>query len=715
MEVLKALFPNLTIRSHLPQLSHYPTPHYSDKDKYQWRLAFLGTHLTYVDKTDIGFGLTSLSPKPSDTFKTLSTVGGRNILNTLHNSSTYTLFDTLNTLANRQSPMSFLFSRSNSHSSPSDTDFSPYPPYTTHTLLTLLNSLPTDESGSFVGTVLPSQSSDSPSSHGATGNAYGYLSSYPTLVLGLPDLRELVQLISEHLDVETPFVFSNGGSTVSQGGGGVPVAIDLDAGRVKRLIDKYVEYLTSNSGRNTNLRKSGDHIAGFDDEARFAGPHELGMLLRWGLARVVRIESSSLPHSTTTPQNPATPHNRTFTRGLIPYLAYLNWAKQEHLLSYPLTHFSGLLDTRTRISVPVKVVDEFGAEETLWRDEYKEVIPTALKETLITLFALLAKLVAHSAKSGATPPGLSPLFGPLLFGLGALPGDLISLSPSSASPTVPPPSAIPSSSTSTTPDPTSFESTYTAYLRSVHATEHCLLSFIRWQDTPTSLGGGGSGAGGIPGRLKEWIKDYPRTLSGHARVLAIADLLGSGGFRDREQHSLGPRKGAQTIRLLAVRRTVPVYDRDLVRSSARWGLPTYAAVGGGGLSSNSLPGNKEWGRVSPPVQVPQGNIISNGGEDEYPSGSRAWVFPVCSSVIVSLVILFILLFLFLVFLCFDIKSFDEVYLINFYVFLPGLQSSYIIVSYIAFYLPSFFPVIPIQNPIRCSLGSIRDIRFPFAS
>ncbi|KAJ3809499.1 hypothetical protein F5876DRAFT_2158, partial [Lentinula aff. lateritia] len=208
----------------------------------------------------------------------------------------------------------------------------------------------------------------------------------------------------------------------------------------------------------------------------------------------------------------------------------------------------------------------------------------ALKGTLITLFALLAKLVAHSAKSGATPPGLSPLFGPLLFGLGALPGDLISLSPSSASPT----------------------STYTAYLRSVHATEHCLLSFIRWQDTPTSLGGGGSGAGGIPGRLKEWIKDYPRTLSGHARVLAIADLLGSGGFRNREQHSLGPRKGAQTIRVLPVRRTVPVYDRDLVRSSARWGLPSYAAVGG--LFTNSLPGNKEWGRVSPPVQVSQGKM-----------------------------------------------------------------------------------------------------------
>ncbi|KAJ3811296.1 hypothetical protein F5876DRAFT_75945 [Lentinula aff. lateritia] len=269
---------------------------------------------------------------------------------------------------------------------------------------------------------LPSQFSDS---HKATGNGYGYLSSYPTLVLGLADLHELLELISEHLDVETPFVFSNG--------------------------DR--------------------------------------------------------------------------------------------------------------------------------------------QETLITLFALSAKLVAHSAKLGATPPGVSPLFGPLLFGLGALPSDLISVSSSSIYPSaVPPPSAITSSSsTSTIPDRTFFESTYTSYLRSVHATEHCLLSFIRWQDTPTSLGGGGSGAG----------------------VLAIADLLGSGGFRNREQHSLGLRKGAQTIRVLPVRRTVPVYDRDLVRSSAKWGLPSYAAVEGGGF--NSLPGNKEWGRMSPPVQVSQGNIISNGG------------------------------------------------------------------------------------------------------
>ncbi|KAJ3991087.1 hypothetical protein F5050DRAFT_1581999, partial [Lentinula boryana] len=284
------------------------------------------------------------------------------------------------------------------------------------------------------------------------------------------------------------------------------------------------------------------------------------MLLRWGLARVIRIESTSSQSTGTS--------SRALTRGFIPYLAYLNWAKQETLLGYPPSHFGGLLDTRTRL----------------------------LRDTLLTLLALLAKLVAHSAKSGVTPPGLSPLFGPLLFGLGPLPTELIS-----------------SSSTVTTPDPTSFESTYTAYLRSVHATEHCLFAFIRWQDTPPSQGGGGfGGVGGVPGRLKEWIKDYPRTLSGHSRVLAIADLLQSGGRRSKDQHSLGPRKGAKTVRVLAVRRTVPAYDADLVRSSARWGLPSYAATGGAGLSSNSLPGNKEWGRINPPVQVHQGGKGKGG-------------------------------------------------------------------------------------------------------
>ncbi|KAJ4481278.1 hypothetical protein J3R30DRAFT_2428301 [Lentinula aciculospora] len=480
--------------------------------------------------------------------------------------------------------MSFLFSRSNSHST-SDTDLSPFPPYTPHTLSTLLASFTTDESGSFVGTVFPPVTLSS----GSSSPGYGFLSMYPTLILGIDDLHELVQLVSKYLDVETPFVFSNGATTAE---GGASVAIDLDAGRVKRLIDKYVGYLLSKSAKAS---KSGQ-VIDFDDEARFAGPHELGMLLRWGLARVVRIETSSSPNPTSPTQ---TSGNRSLCRGLIPYLAYLNWAKQESVFSYPSTHFGSLLDTRTRISVPVKTRDEFGIEELVWKEDYKEVMPPSLKETLLTLFALLAKLVAHSAKSGATPPGLSPLFGPLLFGLGPLPSDSISsssLSPSSSTHSPTP--------TPTTPDPTSFESTYTSYLRSVHATEHCLLSFIRWQDTPSSLGGGGSGTGGVPGRLKEWIKDYPRTLSGHTRVLAIAELLGSGGYRNQEQHSLGPRKGVKTLRVLAVRRTVPVYDRDLVRSSARWGLSSYAA---GGLSENGLPRNKEWGRIAPPVQVQQGS------------------------------------------------------------------------------------------------------------
>jgi hypothetical protein len=59
---------------------------------------------------------------------------------------------------------------------------------------------------------------------------------------------------------------------------------------------------------------------------------------------------------------------------------------------------------------------------------------------LLDLLGLLAKLTAHAATSGHTPPTLSPLFGPLLFGLGA-PG-------------------------------LAFAHTYAAYLRATHGAEH---------------------------------------------------------------------------------------------------------------------------------------------------------------------------------------------------------------------------------------------------
>ena len=69
---------------------------------------------------------------------------------------------------------------------------------------------------------------------------------------------------------------------------------------------------------------------------------------------------------------------------------------------------------------------------------------------LVGLFTLLSRFTAHSASSGHTPPTLSPLFGPLLFGLG--------------------------------PSTLNFHHAYMYYLRATTATEHLILAFIRWQD-----------------------------------------------------------------------------------------------------------------------------------------------------------------------------------------------------------------------------------------
>lgn len=49
----------------------------------------------------------------------------------------------------------------------------------------------------------------------------------------------------------------------------------------------------------------------FVEECRFAGPQDLGMVLRWGLARVVRIM------------------NGQEVRGLLSWDAYLSWRSNE--------------------------------------------------------------------------------------------------------------------------------------------------------------------------------------------------------------------------------------------------------------------------------------------------------------------------------------------------------------------------------------------------
>jgi len=166
-----------------------------------------------------------------------------------------------------------------------------------------------------------------------------------------------------------------------------------------------------------------------------------------------------------------------------------------------------------------------------------------LQSLLITLLTLLSRLSAHSASSGHTPPTLSPLFGPLLFGLGA--------------------SSL------------SFHHAYHRYLRATNATEHLILAFVRWQDTTSTSGLG------VPARLKDWIRGYPSMLP---------------SLPTQKQERSLPRKGAKTIRIATVRRNVRMYSPDLVKTAASW-----ASRPKGPSEANSLTTSLEWERIAPPT------------------------------------------------------------------------------------------------------------------
>lgn len=163
---------------------------------------------------------------------------------------------------------------------------------------------------------------------------------------------------------------------------------------------------------------------------------------------------------------------------------------------------------------------------------------------LITLLGLLARLTANSTSSGHTPPTLSPLFGPLLFGLG--------------------PAAL------------AFHHTYTHYLRAAHAMEHLQLVFIRWQDATSTA------ALGVPVRLKDWIKGYPAMLPSCHHPASPAN--------QKPQ----PRRGVRTVRLMTVRRNVRMYSPDLVKTAASW-------ADSSAPSKNGLLVSKEWARIAPPT------------------------------------------------------------------------------------------------------------------
>ncbi|KAJ7692250.1 hypothetical protein B0H17DRAFT_1200586 [Mycena rosella] len=103
--------------------------------------------------------------------------------------------------------------------------------------------------------------------------AYGLLSPARDAVLGLPDAARLVARVCEALErtgVATPFVFS-------------ALALDVRRAAVARLVHAFLATCGPGEGHPPAEAR-------WVEETRFAGAHELGMCLRWGLSRVVRVE-----------------------------------------------------------------------------------------------------------------------------------------------------------------------------------------------------------------------------------------------------------------------------------------------------------------------------------------------------------------------------------------------------------------------------------------
>ncbi|KAJ7606087.1 hypothetical protein FB45DRAFT_1012140 [Roridomyces roridus] len=285
-------------------------------------------------------------------------------------------------------------------------------------------------SGSSNGLPQPSQQPPQP---------YGLLSPARDAVLGLPDLARLVGTVCAALErngLATPFVFSS-------------LALDVRRATVVRLVEAFLATCTTDDARNARAE------ARWADEARFAGAHELGMCLRWGLSRVVRVVRVEGGRE---------------VRGLFSWAWYERWRQEEAANAFPPTAYSTLLAS----------------------------LPAQLPPILAPLFALCNRLVAHSGTTGHTPPTLAAVLSPLLFGLwsssvafsySAFPGTPTRTSSSDKD--SPEDALFP-----TIEDFASFPALYAAFLRGAREGVH-------------DAEGRGLGA---PTRLREWVGMYPASL-----------------------------------------------------------------------------------------------------------------------------------------------------------------------------------------------------------
>uniref|UniRef100_V5GID4 Meiotically up-regulated protein Msb1/Mug8 domain-containing protein n=2 Tax=Kalmanozyma brasiliensis (strain GHG001) TaxID=1365824 RepID=V5GID4_KALBG len=213
----------------------------------------------------------------------------------------------------------------------------------------------------------------------------------------------------------------------------------------------------------------------FLEEIRYANPHDLAAVIKWAFARMGRVLAVPVPV-----QGPKRGEMReemvyVQQRGFLELESYNTWREQERRHQYPAAAFTDFLSP---------------------------LAPENAK-LLSSLFSLLSSTASYSLKNGMMPARLAKHFGPLIFGL---------------------------------PEDETFARTYEAYVRASNATEHLLLSYIRFQATTETL----------PPRLAQHISGYPAMLATEMTV---------------------PSASSKLVPVTQIERNVRLYSADLVQSA----------------------------------------------------------------------------------------------------------------------------------------------------
>lgn len=144
---------------------------------------------------------------------------------------------------------------------------------------------------------------------------YGYLHWEKHIILGLDEVVRLVDVVAEELrqrgtltilipaksprcsrrfpcsGLTTPLLFS-------------PMALDINPNTIRKLVQAFLATCPHDKALSITDYQ-------WREEAKFAGPHELAMLLRWGLARIVRVEGN------------------VELRGFLSFENYVHWRRAE--------------------------------------------------------------------------------------------------------------------------------------------------------------------------------------------------------------------------------------------------------------------------------------------------------------------------------------------------------------------------------------------------